>query len=169
MRRCPWGDHSPIMTEYHDREWGVPVHEDRLLFEHLLLDGFQAGLSWAVILNKREGFRDAFDGFDPERIARYTGRQVGCLLGDPGIVRNRQKIEAAIRNARAFLRIQEESGSFDAFLWRFVGGEQRQNRWRTLRQVPARTRESDAMSRALKDAGFGFVGSVTRSCRPRDS
>ena len=160
MPRCPWGDHSPIMSDYHDREWGVPIRDDRQLFEHLVLDGFQAGLSWAIILNKREGFREAFEGFDPGRIAGYTGRDVRRLLKDPGIVRNRQKIEAAVKNARAFLRIQEETGSFSAFLWRFVGGEPRQNRRRTLRQVPARTPESDAMSRALKDAGFGFVGST---------
>lgn len=160
MPRCPWSDHSPIMAEYHDKEWGVPVHDDRLLFEHLVLDGFQAGLSWAIILNKRDGFRGAFEGFDPQRIARYTAREVRRLLKDPGIVRNRQKIEAAVKNARAFLRIQEATGSFSAFLWRFVGGEPRQNRRRTVRRIPARTPESDAMSRALKDAGFGFVGST---------
>lgn len=159
MPRCPWANGSPLMAEYHDTEWGVPVHDDRLLFEHLVLDGFQAGLSWAIILNKREGFRAAFDRFDPERIARYTGRDVRRLLKDPGIVRNRQKIEAATKNARAYLRLQE-AGSFDAFVWRFVGGEPRQNRRRTLRQVPARTPESDAMSRALKEAGFAFVGST---------
>lgn len=148
------------MAHYHDTEWGVPAHDDRRLFEYLLLDAFQAGLSWAIILRKRENFGRAFDGFDPERIARYTSRRVERLLADPGIVRNRQKVLAAIANARAFLRLQEEFGSFDAFIWQFVDGEPKQNRWRTQGQVPARTRESDAMSRELKARGFSFVGST---------
>ncbi len=148
------------MLVYHDEEWGVPVHDNRLLFEHLVLDGFQAGLSWRTILNKRENFRRAFDGFDPEKIARYTKREIERLLGDTGIVRNRQKIDAAIGNARAFLRLQEEEGSFDAFIWQFVGGETKQNAWSTLRQLPARTKESDRMSKALKERGFKFVGST---------
>ncbi len=148
------------MLVYHDEEWGVPVHDNRLLFEHLVLDGFQAGLSWRTILNKRENFHRAFDGFDPEKIARYTKREIERLLGDTGIVRNRQKIDAAIGNARAFLRLQEEEGSFDAFIWQFVGGETKQNAWSTLRQLPARTKESDRMSKALKERGFKFVGST---------
>ncbi len=148
------------MMAYHDEEWGVPVHDDRLHFEHLVLDGFQAGLSWAIILRKRDGFRKAFSGFDPEKLARYNRRSVERLLADPGIVRNRQKIEAAIANAKTFLRLQDEMGSFDEFIWQFVGGEPKQNRWRMLKQLPARTKESDAMSKALKQRGFRFVGST---------
>jgi len=148
------------MITYHDREWGVPVHDDRLLFEHLVLDGFQAGLSWAVVLNKREAFRKAFNGFDPEKVARYSSRSVERLLRDPGIIRNRQKVEAAIKNAKAFLAVQEEIGSFAQFLWQFVDGVPRQNRWKTMKQIPARTEQSDAMSAALKARGFGFVGST---------
>jgi len=148
------------MLAYHDREWGVPVHDDRLLFEHLVLDGFQAGLSWAVVLNKREAFRRAFNGFDPEKVARYSSRSVERLLRDPGIIRNRQKVEAAIKNAKAFLSVQEQSGSFDQFLWQFVDGVPRQNRWKTTKQIPARTKQSDAMSAALKARGFSFVGST---------
>jgi DNA-3-methyladenine glycosylase I len=148
------------MLAYHDREWGVPVHDDRLLFEHLVLDGFQAGLSWAVVLNKREAFRKAFGGFDAEKVARYSSRSVERLLRDPGIIRNRQKVEAAIKNAKAFLAVQEDVGSFDAFLWQFVDGTPKQNRWRTLKQIPAHTRQSDEMSAALKSRGFSFVGST---------
>jgi DNA-3-methyladenine glycosylase I len=148
------------MITYHDTEWGLPVRDPRLLFEHLVLDGFQAGLSWAVILNKREQFRRAFDGFDPERIARYDGRRVQRLLADPGIVRNRAKIEAAIGNARAFLAFGGAGESFSDFLWRFVDGVPRVNRWRRLRQIPARTAQSDRMSAALKERGFRFVGST---------
>jgi DNA-3-methyladenine glycosylase I len=150
------------MLRYHDEEWGVPVHDDRLLFEHLMLDGFQAGLSWRTILNKRENFRRAFDGFEPERIARYTKRKIERLVADSGIVRNRQKIEATIGNARAYLRLREEVGSFDTFLWQFVGGETRQNAWKTLKQLPASTTESesDRMSKALRGRGFKFVGST---------
>ncbi len=136
------------------------VHDDRLLFEHLMLDGFQAGLSWRTILNKRENFRRAFDGFEPEKIARYTKRKVERLLTDSGIVRNRQKIEATIGNARAYLRLREEVGSFDSFLWQFVGGETRQNAWKTLKQLPASTTESDRMSKALRGRGFKFAGST---------
>ena len=148
------------MVVYHDEEWGVPIRDDRELFEHLVLDGFQAGLSWSTILHKRENFRRAFAGFDPERIARFNRRSVERLLRDPGIVRNRQKIEATIRNARAYLQLREAGTAFGAFLWDFVGGEPKQNRWRSLRQLPARTRESDRMSAALKEAGFSFVGST---------
>ncbi|UCF39740.1 MAG: DNA-3-methyladenine glycosylase I [Gemmatimonadota bacterium] len=159
VKRCAWIADERMLV-YHDEEWGVPVHDDRLLFEHLVLDGFQAGLSWRTILNKRENFRRVFDGFEPETVARYTKRKVERLLADPGIVRNRQKIDAAIGNARAYLRLREGGGSFDAFLWQFVGGKTKQNAWRTLKQLPARTRESDAMSKALKDLGFKFVGST---------
>lgn len=148
------------MTAYHDREWGVPVHDDRKHFEFLVLDGFQAGLSWAIILRKREGFRRALDGFDPERIARYDARRKAKLLCDPGIIRNRQKIDAVVKNARAFLALQERDGSFDGFIWRFVGGRPRRNARRTVRQIPPRTRESDAMSAALVARGFSFVGST---------
>ena len=149
---------SPLMIEYHDREWGVPLHGDRALFAKLVLDGFQAGLSWAVILNKRVRFLEVFDGFDAERMARYDRRKIAKLLKDPGIVRNRQKVEAAVTNARAFVQFQETEGSFDAFLWSFVGGAPRHNARRSLRQLPARTRESDRMSEALVKRGFRFVG-----------
>jgi len=149
---------SPLMLEYHDREWGVPLHGDRALFAKLVLDGFQAGLSWAVILNKRARFLEVFEGFDPERMARYDRRRIAKVLKDPGIVRNRQKVEAAVTNARAFVQFQENEGSFDTFLWSFVGGTPRQNARRSLRQLPARTRESDRMSEALVERGFRFVG-----------
>lgn len=158
MKRCPWADGNELMAAYHDREWGVPEHDDRKLFEHLVLDGFQAGLSWAVVLRKREAFRRAFDGFDPEKVARYTPKRIARLLADPGIVRNRQKVEAAVANARAFLTCQEELGSFDAFIWQFVDGAPKQNARRTLRQIPARTKMSDRMSEALRERGFRFVG-----------
>jgi DNA-3-methyladenine glycosylase I len=157
--RCPWAKND-INIPYHDREWGVPVHDDRLLFEFLVLEGAQAGLSWDTILRKRERFREAFAGFDPDRVARYDKRKVQVLLKDPGIVRNRLKIEAAIANARAFLDVQEQFGSFDRYIWQFVDGRPKQNAWRTLKQVPASTRESDAMSKDLKQRGFRFVGST---------
>lgn len=157
--RCLWPK-TDLDVAYHDTEWGVPVHADRLLFEHLLLDTMQAGLSWSLMLRKRENFRAAFDGFDPERIARYDRRNVARLLADPGIVRNRLKIQAAITNARAFLAVQEQFGSFDAYLWRFTGGRTIHNRWRSPEEVPARTRESDALSRDLYARGFKFVGST---------
>jgi DNA-3-methyladenine glycosylase I len=159
VKRCAWIADEP-MLRYHDEEWGVPVHDDRLLFEHLMLDGFQAGLSWRTILNKRDNFRRAFDGFEAEKIARYTKRKVKRLLADSGIVRNRQKIAATIGNARAYLWLREEVGSFDSFLWQFVGGETRQNAWNTLKRLPASTKESDRMSKALKERGFKFVGST---------
>jgi DNA-3-methyladenine glycosylase I len=148
------------MVRYHDCEWGVPVWDDKELFEHLMLDGFQAGLSWSTILNKRENFRRAFAGFDPDRVARFNRRSVERLLNDAGIVRNRQKIEATIGNAKAFLRIRDTEGSFADLLWGFVEGETRHNRWKTLKQLPAHTAESDAMSAALKARGFAFVGST---------
>lgn len=146
------------MAAYHDREWGVPVHDDRILFEHLVLDGAQAGLSWAMILDKRERYREVFDDFDPRRVAAYGPRKVEALLADPGIVRNRRKIEAAIGNAQALLAVQKEFGSFDAYIWRFVGGAPRQNAWRSIARIPARTPESEAMSGDLKQRGFRFVG-----------
>src|SRR2546428_9316218 len=155
--RCGWAGASDLMIASHDREGGVPLHDDRRHFEFLLLDGFQAGLSWAVIVNKREGFRRAFDGFDPEKIARYRAGTIGRLLKDPGIVRNRQKIEAAVRNARAFLELQESAGSFDAFVWEFVGGATKHNARETLRQNPARTKESYRLSRAVQERGLKFV------------
>ncbi|KRT69117.1 MAG: DNA-3-methyladenine glycosylase I, DNA-3-methyladenine glycosylase I [candidate division NC10 bacterium CSP1-5] len=160
MKRCCWAELSELMIAYHDHEWGVPVHNDRKLFEHLVLDAFQAGLSWAIILHKRKNFRKAFANFDPEKIARYTRRDIERLLADPGIVRNKQKVEAAVTNARAFLRIQDRFGSFDAFVWQFVGGSPRHNSWKTIRRVPAKTRESDRMSEALREQGFAFAGST---------
>ena len=159
MPRCPWASTEPNIT-YHDEEWGVPVHEDRKLFEFLILEGAQAGLSWTTILKKRENYRKAFDGFRPEKIARYDAGDVQRLLADAGIVRNRLKVAAAIQNAKAFLAVREELGSFDRYLWSFVGGAPKQNRWRRMAQVPARTDESDAMSRDLTRRGFKFVGST---------
>jgi DNA-3-methyladenine glycosylase I len=149
---------SPLMLEYHDREWGVPLHGDQPLFAKLVLDGFQAGLSWSIILNKRARFLEVFEGFDPERMARYDRRRIARILKDPGIVRNRQKVEAAVTNARAFLEFRGKEGSFDAFLWSLVGGAPKHNARRSLRQLPARTRESDRMSEALIERGFRFVG-----------
>jgi DNA-3-methyladenine glycosylase I len=159
-KRCPWAGDDPLYVAYHDTQWGVPVHDDRLLFEMLLLEGAQAGLSWITILRKREAYRTAFAGFDPEALARFGEPEVAALLANPGIVRNRLKIRAAIGNAAAFLRVQEEIGSFDRFAWQFVGGAPRQNRRRRSADVPARTAESDAMSRALGQRGFKFVGST---------
>ncbi len=156
--RCGWGLGTPLMTSYHDREWGVPVRDDRLLFEHLVLDGAQAGLSWRTILEKREGYRKAFAGFDPARMARFDRARVERLLVNPSIVRNRLKIESAIENARAYLRLREQEGSFGDFLWSFVGDRPLQNRWRTMKQIPAETDASRAMSRELKRRGFRFVG-----------
>jgi DNA-3-methyladenine glycosylase I len=159
MPRCPWAANEPNIT-YHDNEWGVPVHDDRKLFEFLILEGAQAGLSWTTILNKRENYRRAFDGFRPEKIARYGARDVKRLLADSGIVRNRLKIAATINNAKMFSAVRKEFGGFDAYLWSFVGGQPIQNRWRRMADVPARTTESDAMSRDLLARGFKFVGST---------
>jgi DNA-3-methyladenine glycosylase I len=159
MQRCPWATTEPAIS-YHDDEWGVPVHDDRVLFEFLILEGAQAGLSWNTILKKRENYRKALDGFRPEKIARYGKRDEQRLLRNDGIVRNRLKIAATIENAKNFLAVRKEFGSFDAYLWTFVGGEPIQNRWRTLAEVPARTAESDAMSRDLLRRGFKFVGST---------
>lgn len=159
-KRCAWPGTDPLYVAYHDEEWGVPVHDDRLLFEFLVLEGAQAGLSWITVLRKRDTYRRAFGGFDPEKVARYDKRKVATLMIDAGIVRNRAKIESAIKNARAFLSVQEEFGSFDAYQWRFVDGRPIQNRWRTMAEVPARTAESDALSKDLKQRGFSFVGST---------
>jgi DNA-3-methyladenine glycosylase I len=158
-RRCHWAQ-KPLMVEYHDKEWGKPVHDDRALFEFLILEGAQAGLSWETILNKRENYRRAFDRFDAAKIARYDRRKVRALLADAGIVRNRLKISAAISNAQAFLAVQKEFGTFDRYIWQFVGGRPKKNKWTTSRRVPARTPESDAMSQDLKRRGFRFVGTT---------
>jgi DNA-3-methyladenine glycosylase I len=160
-KRCGWvGESNLLLLEYHDREWGVPVHDDRKHFEFLVLEGAQAGLSWSVVLNKREGYRRAFSEFDPNKVARYTDKRLQKLLLDPGIIRNRQKIEAAVRNARAFLAVQQEFDSFDAYAWRFVGGQPKVNRWKVMKQIPATSTESDAFSKDLKQRGFSFVGST---------
>ena len=159
LRRCHWAT-KPLMTEYHDKEWGRPVHEDRVLFEFLILEGAQAGLSWETILNKRENYRRCFDRFDAAKIARYDERKVRALLADAGIVRNRLKIASTISNAQAFLAVQKEFTTFDRYIWQFVGGKPKKNRWTTPRRLPARTRESDEMSKDLKRRGFRFVGTT---------
>ena len=160
-KRCAWvGTGNPRMLEYHDLEWGVPVHDDRKHFEFLLLEGAQAGLSWSIVLAKREGYRRAFSQFEPEKVARYTERRIQKLTLDPTIIRNRLKIAAAIRNAKAFLAIQEEFGSFDAYCWRFVDGRPKLNRWKAMREIPATSSESDVFSKDLKQRGFSFVGST---------
>ena len=159
MQRCAWA-RSEQDIAYHDAEWGVPVHDDRVLFEFLILEGAQAGLSWSTILNKRAAYRRAFAGFDPAQVARFTPADVERLMQDAGIVRHRQKIESAVTNARAFLRVQAEHGSFDRYVWPFVGRAPKTNAWRRPRQVPARTPESDALSKDLKRRGFSFVGST---------
>ncbi len=159
--RCPWADPSkPDYLAYHDEEWGVPVHDDRKLFEFIVLESAQAGLSWYTILRKREGYRQAFDAFDPEKISRYDDQKVAELLANPAIVRNRLKVLATINNAHRFLAIQAEFGSFDAYLWRFVGGKTLVNAWHTLAECPATTPESDALSKDLKQRGFKFMGST---------
>ncbi|HEX8986535.1 MAG TPA: DNA-3-methyladenine glycosylase I [Rhodocyclaceae bacterium] len=160
MARCPWCGDDPLYVAYHDTEWGVPVHDDAKLFEFLVLEGAQAGLSWLTILRKRENYRRAFAGFDAGRVARFGPRDVERLMNDAGIVRNRLKIEGAVANARAYLAVQEEFGSFDAYQWRFVDGRPIRNAWRSLAEVPAATPVSDAMSRDLKRRGFKFVGST---------
>lgn len=157
--RCPWAK-GDLYIAYHDREWGKPLHDDRALFELLILEGAQAGLSWSTILNKRENYRKAFDGFDAGKIARYDARKVTALLADPGIVRNRLKIAAAIGNAKAFLGVQREFGTFDKYLWGFVGGRPIQNKRRTMAEVPARSTESDALAKDLKKRGFRFTGTT---------
>ncbi|MDQ2906953.1 MAG: DNA-3-methyladenine glycosylase I [Chloroflexota bacterium] len=160
VKRCAWSLSSQQYIDYHDKEWGVPVHDDRKLFEMLLLEGVQAGLSWSLILKKRAGYLQAFDGFDAQAIAQYDDRKVQELLANPEIVRNRLKVRAAIQNARAFLALQSQYGSGDAFLWQFVDGQPRQNAWQAMQDIPARTRESDTMSKELKRHGFTFVGTT---------
>lgn len=159
--RCAWANGNPLMAAYHDREWGVRVHSDRKLFEFLALETVQAGLSWQLILNKRENFRKAFHAFDPEKIARYSERDMKRLLNDPGIIRNRLKIEATINNARRFLEAREDFGSFDRYIWQFVGGRTIRHRFRSMSQVPATSKESDTMTKDMKKRGFQFVGSTT--------
>ena len=159
QKRCSWVNlDNALLVEYHDREWGVPVHNDRKHFEFLILEAAQAGLNWTMVLNKREGYRRAFSQFDPEKVARFTKARIDKLVADPGIIRNRLKIESAVKNARALLAVQEEFGSFDKYSWRFVDGKPRQNRWKTLRQIPPTTAESEKFSRDLKQRGFTFVG-----------
>ncbi|MFN2432005.1 MAG: DNA-3-methyladenine glycosylase I [Gemmatimonadota bacterium] len=158
LTRCGWCGAEPLYVAYHDVEWGVPLHDDRRIFEMLVLEGAQDGLNWLTVLRKREAYRAAFDGFDAEKVATYGARKLRSLLANPGIIRNRQKIEAAVGNARAFLAVQEEFGSFDGYVWRFVGGAPKQNAWKTLGELPAATAESEAMSRDLRDRGFRFVG-----------
>jgi len=158
-KRCSWVNaRDRLLLEYHDREWGVPAHSDRTHFEVLVLSGAQAGLNWSLVLKKREGYRSAFHKFDPEKVARYSERQIDRLVSDPEIIRNRMKIQAAVRNARAFLKVQEEFGEFDSYCWRFVGGRPILNRWKATRQIPATSPESKTFSKDLKDRGFSFVG-----------
>lgn len=158
LQRCGWVTDSPLYRDYHDREWGVPVHDDHTLFERLVLEGAQAGLSWYTILRKREQYREAFDRFDPVQVAEYDDRKIEELMTNEGIVRNRAKIASAVRNARCFLQVQQEFGSFDAYIWQFVGGHPIRNRWESLQEVPASTPISEAMSKDLKKRGFTFVG-----------
>lgn len=158
--RCGWEIKDPLMQVYHDTEWGVPKHDDRRLFEDIVLDGAQAGLSWATVLRKRESYRAAFDNFDAVKVARYTERKKHSLLKNEGIIRNRLKIESAVKNARAFLKVREEFNSFDAYIWQFVNGKTIQNKWKTLKDIPATSKESDAMSSDLRHRGFTFVGST---------
>ncbi len=161
--RCSWCENTAlgkVYTDYHDHEWGVPVHDDRVLFEFLILEGAQAGLSWSTILAKRDNYRRLFADFDPVKVARFTEKKIEALLLDPGIVRNRLKVNAAVVNAKAFLAVQKEFGSFDAYIWSFVGGKPKRNKWTSMSGVPAKTAESDAMSKDLKKRGFKFVGST---------
>lgn len=160
MNRCPWPGTDARMIHYHDTEWGVPLHDDLKLFEFMVLDGFQAGLSWSTVLKKRASFREAFDGFDPEKIVRYDKAKIQRLLQDPGIIRNRLKICGAVRNARHFLEIREQKGSFNDYIWTFTGGKTIHNHWQEESQIPATSPESDAMSKDLKRRGFTFVGST---------
>jgi DNA-3-methyladenine glycosylase I len=158
IHRCEWPGEDPLYVAYHDEEWGVPVHDDRLWFEYIVLDGAQAGLSWITILRKRENYRRAFDNFDPALVAAYDEAKIESLLADPGIVRNRLKVQSAVKNARAFLRIQDEFGTFDNYVWPFVGGRPIVNAWTDLSQIPAETAEARALSKDLKQRGFSFVG-----------
>jgi DNA-3-methyladenine glycosylase I len=156
--RCPWAGSDPLYVAYHDHEWGLPLHDDQHLFEMLVLEGAQAGLSWLTVLRKRDAYRRAFDGFDPRAVARFTPARIERMLQDPGIIRNRQKVESAVNNARCFLTVVEEFGSFDAYVWRFVNGTPIVNAWKSLEELPPHTAESDAMSRDLRARGFTFVG-----------
>ena len=158
QKRCKWAGSDPLMQSYHDEEWGTPLHDDGLLFEFLILEGAQAGLSWSTILKKRENYRRAFDGFDVHKVARYTAKKIAALLQDEGIVRNRLKVNGTVRNARAYMEVQREFGTFDEYIWRFVGGAPKNNRFRKLGDIPAETSESKAMSKELKKRGFTFVG-----------
>ena len=160
LQRCEWANSSALYLDYHDTEWGVPVHDERTLFEFLILEGAQAGLSWSTILNKRQAYIQAFDNFEPTKVASYDDSEVQALLTNPGIVRNRLKIQAAIQNARSFLAVQDQYGSFDTYVWQFVDGKTVQNSWKSLQEIPATTKESDAMSKELKKRGFTFVGST---------
>ena len=157
--RCGWAaQNDALYVKYHDEEWGVPLHDDRRLFEFLVLEGAQAGLSWATVLRKRENYRKAFDDFDPKKVASYSDRKIRRLLSDEGIIRNRQKIASAVQNGKAFLKVQKEFGSFDRYVWQFVGGRPKVNRWKSMKEIPAKTLESEAMSRDLIKRGFKFVG-----------
>jgi len=158
--RCDWSVDHPLMIKYHDTEWGVPVHDDRKLFEFLVLDAAQAGLSWRTVLLKRENYREAFDNFDAEKVARYTDKRIEKLLQNPGIIRNRLKVNSAVTNARATLKVRDEFGTFDRYIWQFVGGKPLVNRIQSLKQIPATSKESDAMSKDMKKRGFNFVGST---------
>jgi DNA-3-methyladenine glycosylase I len=160
IKRCKWSSSDPIYIKYHDKEWGVPVHNDRKLFEMIILDGAQAGLSWLTILKKRSNYRKAFDNFDPKKVAKYDKRKIAQLLKNEGIVRNKLKVEAAVTNAKAFLKVKEEFGTFDKYIWKFVNGKTKVNSWKELKQIPATSPESDAMSIDLKARGFKFVGST---------
>jgi DNA-3-methyladenine glycosylase I len=157
---CTWPSTNPLMIEYHDKEWGVPLHDDRKLFEFIILDAFQAGLSWNTILNKRKNFEKAFDNFDVKKISKYTEKKFDSLMNDAGIIRNRLKIQSTITNAKAFLLVQKEFGSFDKYIWQFTGGKTKVNKWKSLKEMPARSAESDAMSKDLLKRGFKFVGST---------
>ena len=159
-KRCDWCGAEPIYVDYHDKEWGVPVHDDRLHFEMIILDGAQAGLSWITILKRRDGYRKAFDNFDVNKVSRYTDKKIEKLLLDPGIIRNRLKVNSAVKNAKTFLKIQKEFGSFDEYIWQFVNKKTIQNKWKQMSDLPAKTAESDAMSKDLKKRGFSFVGST---------
>jgi len=159
-KRCPWSTTDPLYIRYHDEEWGIPLHDDNRLFEFLILEGAQAGLSWITILRKRENYRKAFDKFNPKKIAQYDGKKIESLLENPGIIRNRLKVNSAIVNAKAFLKVQEEFGSFDSYMWQFVNGRTIRNKWTSIKQIPANTKESDSMSRDLAKRGFKFVGTT---------
>jgi DNA-3-methyladenine glycosylase I len=160
IARCPWTGNDPLMIEYHDNEWGIPLHDDRKLFEFLVLEGMQAGLSWSTVLRKRENFRAAFRGFEPGKVAEFGPADVRVLLSDPGIIRNRQKVEAAIANAKSFLAVQKEFGSFDRYIWEFIGGKPIRNHFRRDSEIPATSAESDRISKDMKERGFKFVGST---------